>query len=60
MTKLVCIGVIYHRAGLLLEYGMIYRGGLHVHQELSQRVARYPSHGAGLGLLGIRICHSYE
>lgn len=24
---LVCIGVKYHRAGLLLEYGMIYRGG---------------------------------
>lgn len=38
---LVCIGVTYHRAGLLLEYWVIYRGGLHVHHELSQRVATH-------------------
>ena len=48
---LVCIGVTYHRAGLLLEYGRIYRGGWHVHHELDQGVATHRM-ALDLGLLG--------
>ena len=38
---LVCIGVTYHRAGLLLEYGMIYRGGGMCIMSLTKGVATH-------------------
>ena len=57
---LACIGVKYHRAGLLLEYGRIYRGG-------GMCIMSFPTGGwlpiawRWLRLAwGVRICHSYE